>query len=145
MRMKFLMATLITTTLTACGHHHRSPERKLAHVESRISDELDLDASQEAKLREVTQAMHRVMGGSKADKKAMREEFQDMIRAPKMDMARMKSLMAKKEAMMARKKEAFYREVYPKLAVFHDSLSTEQREKAASCMEKHGKRHKMMW
>lgn len=143
-KLLWIVPCLMLSVTGCSSHHKRDPEKKMAKMEKKISSELDLNDDQEMKLKAVFDAKKAIMEENKAQKEMMLGEMQAMIKEPTLDRTKFKSLMDKKETLHEAKEDAFMERVYPKLATFHDSLTAEQREKAAKCMKKHT-HHGMMY
>lgn len=136
---KLWIVPALAALLTACSHHPKDPAKRMEKMEDKISSELNLNDDQRAKLHDVFMAKKAIMEEKKPRKMELKREMVAMIEAPKLDRAQFKMLMEKKEDLSEDKADAILSEVYPKLEIFHASLSTDQRKKAAECIEKHAK------
>jgi protein CpxP len=113
-------------------HHHRSPEEKAAWVVKKISGELDLTDAQKPKL----QAIADFMVNERKIHESQREENYAFalaqVRGERLDRSEVERRINRKLDDMKQKAPRLVELV----SEFHASLSPEQREKAATKLEK---------
>ncbi len=129
------MALAAVTMLAGC---YRTPEQRAEHMVSRISEKLDLNETQKAKLNAIKDEF---MAKAPAMRKAREETFDEMIslmRSPKIDQDKVNALVIKNKAQA----DELIGFVSSKYVEFHDMLTPEQREKAAKEMESWKEHHR---
>ena len=132
--LTIVVALVAVTALVGC---YRTPEQRATHLVDRISDKLDLNADQKAKLNAIKEEF---LAKAPAMRKAREESFDELIalmRAPKIDQDKVNTLMGKNKAQM----DDLMRFISAKYIEFHDMLTPEQREKAAKEMEGWKRQH----
>jgi hypothetical protein len=129
--------TIASITLVACGHRHFSPEERAEWVTERISDHLDLNAAQLAKLNAVTEEYL-------ADQKQFKQGHVELIdqliaevKSPALNQDTLLNIIETRKAAF----ESMAPRVIARLADFHASLNDEQKEKIVKKLEKIKERH----
>lgn len=134
-KILMLLPLLFAFAFFAC--QKKGPEARVDYMKDKLSSELKLNKDQETKLNDLANTVKDQMKAMK-QKRAQEgnEELKALIMAPKMDAEKTKAYFEQKRSTMASSAESFYEAIYPKLAVFHDSLNDEQRQKAAAMVDK---------
>lgn len=109
-----------------------TPERKAEFITSKIKSELDLNSEQNAKLQDLKNAMLEAIKNQSQNKGVLKTDIKNLILSSQLEESAVKATIQKKRDSM----ETVFAAVYPKLAAFHDSLTPEQKKKAAECFEK---------
>ena len=128
-----VLLLIIAVFIAACSKHpfhHQSPEKKAEWVVKKISSELDLDESQNAKLEEIKSdilAKHQNFGGMKSE---IWKEISTQVKSENINEEKLNALFADKEAQF--KEMRTY--LVTKIAEFHSILTPEQRLKLAEKM-----------
>jgi Spy/CpxP family protein refolding chaperone len=135
--MKKLFIILLPALFMSAMACHRSKESRVDFVKGRISSQLDLNEDQEAKLTDLANAVKEQM---KEKRDVPTEEFKALIEAPVLNPEQSKAFFDKRKSEMEARADTIYAALFPKLAVFHDSLTDEQRKKVVALMDKFHKR-----
>jgi hypothetical protein len=124
-------------TLVACGHRHYSPEERAEWVTERISDHLDLNKAQLAKLNAVTEEFL-------ADQKRFKQGHDELIdqliaevKSPALNEGTLLNIVETRKAAV----DAMAPRIIARLADFHASLNDEQKEKIVKKLEKIKQHH----
>jgi Spy/CpxP family protein refolding chaperone len=138
-----LLTVFITVTavgITACGHRHHSSEERAEWLVQRITDSLDLNDAQQAKLQAIKQEFEQGMKKYHEQRQAFYDRLLEDVQKPQLD----KQLLLD---MVDSRKQA-YDEIAPRLIDkvidFHASLNAEQKQKIVEHMQKfreHFKEH----
>jgi hypothetical protein len=128
-----ILFALMLATLVGCQKW--TPEKGVDKFADKMKSELKLNGDQTAKLNDLTGSMKEFIQQDMAKKSAMKDDIKGMIESPKLDTAKLTSIMKDHQAEMNRHMEV----LTPKLAAFHDSLSDDQRKKAADKFEEFSK------
>lgn len=115
----------------ACSHH-RSPEKRAEWIVSKVSSKLDLTEEQKSKLDAVKAAVLDLHKEHQADRTQHLEELKAWIMSEKLEVTRVKALMAQRQKAMDQNVDR----VFGKVSEFHSSLSTEQKKKAVELIDK---------
>jgi uncharacterized protein with PIN domain len=139
-----LVGLVFLAGLSGCCHwpgqegYGWAPEKRVDYLASKIKSELDLNEDQNSKLSALANEVKSVFKQSSS--KDFKSEIKALIEDPSLDVVQVKSMIQKKrEATNARFDSNFDR-IFPKLKAFHDSLTPEQRKKAAEAFEKYSGR-----
>jgi uncharacterized membrane protein len=134
------MKKIILITLCALGAmlgcQRWTPERGVDHFAEKMKSELKLNPEQITKLDDLTASMKQMIKEDMAKRSAMTGEIKSMIESPKLDTAKVNSIMKTRQAQMSQHMDT----LTPKLAAFHDSLDDNQRKKAAEKFEEFSKK-----
>ena len=144
MKRYLRLATLATivgvaaVAVTACGHHrHDTPQEKAEWVIKKATRKLDLNADQQAKLKDVTDIFVQQHNERKTQRHQHFESVLTQITSPELDKAAIQSMFDEHQQHMA----ALAPAVIDKVAVFHASLNNEQKQELAEKLEKMKKYH----
>ena len=118
------------------GSHNTSPEKRVEWVKKRISDELKLDAAQNAKLDQIADDLMARRKKMVSEREKGRLELAALVKAEKLDRADLERLVAKKRAHI----EEVIDVVMDHAVEFHSMLTPEQRVLLAEKIEKHGEK-----
>jgi len=133
-----ILAIIAAITLSACGpHRHHDPEKKAEWVVEEISDHLDLNENQVAKLNDVKTALLTHRKQFHANKTEIMDQMMIELQKPEMDATFLLSVIDQKQEMF----NEMAPEVIDKLVVFHASLNDEQKQEIIEKMQKHHKYH----
>ena len=117
--------------VTACGHRHHDPAQRAEWMMERVSDHLDLNEDQQAKLRAIKTEFEAGMQQYHQQRQQLFDRLAENIESPTLD----KQLLME---MVETRKQA-YNEIAPriidKVIDFHASLNAEQKKKVADKME----------
>lgn len=136
-------ATVLVGGLAACGHrgeHHgwnASPEeqaRMRGKMIDRVSDRLELDAAQKAKLGVLADKLSEQRTALKGKTTDPRAEVKALVAGDKFDRTRAQALVTEKTAAITGKSP----EVIAAAADFYDSLRPEQQAKVRDFMDRRG-------
>ena len=125
--MRKIILSVFFLALGLAGCERWTPEKGVDHFSSKVKRELKLNPEQTVKLDDLTNSMKTMIKEDASKRSAMREDMKRLIAAPKLDTAKLDELMKNRQSLMTENMLA----LKPKLAAFHDSLSEEQRKKAA--------------
>ena len=143
-RIVILLAgsAVIVGTLAACGHHrYHDPEKRGEWIVEKVTDELELNESQQAKLETVRKEILTVRKDMHADRKNVREEILVMLDQPQLDRQKVLSMVEQKTVSINQHAP----QVVNALGDFYDSLSDEQREELREHFADMGERHHHHW
>jgi protein CpxP len=127
---------LVVTTGFIAMACNKSPEEKAGWVVGKISRNLNLSAEQKQKLVAVKKGFFDARARRKQDKEELFQEVARLIRSEQLKENEVSNLMERKNKMYKEELPG----VFALLKDFHGSLSTEQKEKAATHLEKFKKR-----
>ena len=131
-----LLGGLLIGGLSGCKRH--SPEEKAEYIQYRISKKLELNETQQAKLKELADEGLKIYKERRAKRPEMISDVQAMIRS--------NDLTTDQIVLFAESRRKPMEEIIPlmaeKLVAFQKTLSTEQREKLVEIMNKFTKRHR---
>ncbi|WP_455209729.1 Spy/CpxP family protein refolding chaperone [Kaarinaea lacus] len=118
-------------SITACGHRHHDPAQRGEWMMQRMTDHLDLNEEQQAKLRAIKMEFESSMQQYQEQRQQLFDRLATNIESPELD----KQLLM--EMVETRKKA--YDDIAPriidKVIDFHASLNAEQKKKVADKME----------
>lgn len=130
-RISALIVSVVSVfVLTGCPG--RSPESRADWVVNKIEDELKLDEKQNAKLHDVKNALLEARKRWKENRNQMIDETKAMIVSEKLDQAKAKAMLERRQKM----NESEFEIIYPKLSEFHATLNPEQKKKFVALIEK---------
>ena len=144
-KKRILIAVIVFVTLAlvlaACGHsrfagyHGVSPEKRVEWVKQHISDELNLDAAQNAKLDAIAEDLMTRRKKMAPEREKGRLELAALVRTDTLNRADLEQLVDKKRAHI----EEVIDVVMDHALEFHQMLTPEQRTLLAEKIEKHEK------
>ena len=122
--------------IIACGvvmaGCQKGPEQKAEYAVKKITKKLDLNESQEAKLREIkTMALETRKKYSEEKKEALSKVI-DLINSEKLDEGVVRDLIERRRKVM----ESEFPRFFPKVQELHATLDSSQKEKLTSFIEK---------
>ena len=128
-------------TLAACSHHYKTPEERAAWIVEKISDKLDLNDMQKAKLDVVKTEMIKLRKQFDGDKEATHKQMLEVVSKPTLDRdALLNMIRARTEVVSTNSPQ-----IVAALGDFYDSLNPNQQEqvrkKMKEDMEHHGWHH----
>jgi len=138
----FVIPTVIAfvlgiTALTACNKHHHDPEDKVEWMVHKISKKLDLDDGQKAKLEDVKVELMMHHNQHKTEKAESMERLIRELKKPEIDQALLLDFVNQHTTRVEQAAPA----VIEKLAIFHASLTAEQKQELVEKLQKFKKRH----
>lgn len=124
-------------------HLHKSGEGPEGFIIERISEKLDLTASQKTEVDRIKSEIKQKMEANRPDREGMFSEFSEMFKSDKIDKSKIMEEMNRKEI----QREEMKSFMIDKLIEFHSILTPEQRSKAVEFMKEmkekfHGKKDK---
>ena len=121
----------------ACSKHrswgHHSPEKKAEYMMEHLTDELNLNASQQEVLKGMKAEMLGMHSSHQADRSTLHKRIIEQIKSEKIDQQVVLSLMDEKHKQM----ETTIKTLVQRFADFHKVLTPEQRNKLAKLVEDH--------
>jgi len=132
----FAIIGILGFTLSACGHNH-NPEEKAEWMVHKITRKLDLNEDQQTKLQAVADEFIQHHRAQRQNKQQHMESLLAEIRKPEIDKAVLTQMFEQHQADIAQ----LAPRIIDKLAIFHASLDSEQKEKLAKKLEYFQKKH----
>lgn len=114
---------------------HMSPEEKVEFVTDRVSKKLKLDAQQQQYFTDLAQTVAQLMLEARDARKQQFEEINTLLQEPSFDQARALQLVQQKTGVINDRAPV----VIASLAVFLDSLNTEQKQTLQEFISHHRK------
>ena len=136
-----LIGIFISAILVFNGCRSHSANHKAEFMVDYIAETLDLDDTQRAQLDEIKDEFLAKAKDMHAKKEAMHAEFKAELLKDEIDQQRVKDLMAQKREQMAEMMDL----AVVRLAEFHKTLSTEQKEKLVAKLEWFHSKHSRHW
>ncbi|WP_455206761.1 Spy/CpxP family protein refolding chaperone [Kaarinaea lacus] len=137
-----ISGAVVIGTVTACGHHrYQDPEKHGAWLMEKVTDELELNDSQKAKLEAVRKEILTVRKDMHADRENFRDEILTMLDQPALDRQKALSMVEQKTQSINQHAP----QVINALAEFYDSLSDEQRKELREHIADMGQHHHHYW
>lgn len=143
-RLVILVASgaVIVGTLAACGHHrYHDPEKRGEWLVEKVTDELELNETQQAKLETVRQEILTVRKDFREDRQNTREEILVMLDQAQLDRQKVLSMVEQKTVSINQHAP----QIVNALGEFYDSLSDEQRKELREHVADMGERHHHHW
>ena len=124
-------------------HWHMSPQEKVEFVTDRVTKKLELNSEQRQNFTSLAETVAQIMLDAKASKEQHFAEVDQLLNEPSFNQARALELVQQKTEMINTKAPL----VISQLAIFLDSLNTEQKQQLQDFLEhkrdhhrhKHGK------
>ena len=143
---KITIATILVLGVTtgvyavsSNNHWNMSPEEKSEFITDRISNKLELDASQQQSLQDLASTMMNIMGDVRSSHREHMEVVQQLLAEPTLDQAQALEMIRQKTQMINDKAP----QVIASLAGFMDTLNEDQRTQLRGFigerMEHHGR------
>lgn len=138
-----LVAGVIASMLGLTGCHHlRKPEKRADWIKDKITDELDLNDSQENLLDEIWSEFAQKHKELKPDHDKAKQEMIEALGRPELDVTAINRKIDEKIEIF----RALSARFVDRMAEFHRTLNPEQREKLIAWVKKHHeKRRKCAW
>jgi len=137
---KIIAAVLLiagsTTAVYAFGQHghwNMSPEEKVEFISDRVTKKLDLDDQQRQNFTALAELVAQIMIDAKANKEQHVADITNLLQEPSFNQARALELIQQKTQMVNEKAPL----VISSLAVFLDSLNSEQKQQMQTMLERH--------
>jgi len=127
---------LSTFTLSACNHP-QTPEEKANWVVEKITNEIDLQAEQIVKLKDIKNEVLRHVKEHKAKKMEVMDNLIAEIKKPSMDQNFFMALIDQHKANL----DQVAPSLIEKVVIFHESLTEQQKLKVVDILEKFKKHH----
>jgi hypothetical protein len=115
----------------ACNRHRKDPAERIAHVQEKLQDKLDLNEAQAAKLKALGDEVLAVTLQFKAERDTDFTSVVDQVRG-NIDRQALDGLINKRKSIVDEKLPG----ILDKLVDFHASLDNEQKAEIADWMEK---------
>lgn len=117
-------------------HFSKSPEEKIEYFVEHVSDELDLTESQEIKVKNLAEEIHKKIENQKSSTHEIYTVLLEEVKSNTVDKEKLNSVVDNKLKKFNEMKPFFI----DKFAEFHNILTPEQRTELAEKMEKMHKR-----
>lgn len=133
--MFLILLLVVTTGLSGCWRH--SPEERTAHITNHLTDELNLDEAQTAKIQEgISKLVEK--GKELGDiRESMAQELVKQLRQNQVDEASLNAAINENKA----KLDSMMNLLLQEFSQFHQTLTPEQRAQAVERIEKFQQRH----
>jgi len=115
------------------GDWHMTPEEKVEFVADRVTKKLDLDNQQRQNFTTLAETVAQIMLDAKAGKQQQINEIGALLQEPSFNQARAMEIVQQKTQMVNEKAPL----VISSLAVFLDSLNTEQKQELQEFIKNH--------
>lgn len=115
------------------GDWHMTPEEKVEFVTDRVTKKLDLDNQQRQNFTTLAETVAQIMLDAKAGKQQQINEIGALLQEPSFNQARAMEIVQQKTQMVNEKASL----VISSLAVFLDSLNTEQKQELQEFIKNH--------
>ncbi|CAD7849204.1 MAG: hypothetical protein [Olavius algarvensis Gamma 3 endosymbiont] len=115
------------------GDWHMTPEEKVEFVTDRVTKKLDLDNQQRQNFTTLAETVAQIMLDAKAGKQQQINEIGALLQEPSFNQARAMEIVQQKTQMVNEKAPL----VISSLAVFLDSLNTEQKQELQEFIKNH--------
>lgn len=115
---------IVIGTLAACGPHryHNDPEKRINAMMEEVSDELELNSTQQEKLAALKRELLGAATQIRSDRDSVHATVGELLAQPTLDQTRLVSLITQKSAALNERAPV----VVAALAGFYDSLTPEQ-------------------
>jgi Spy/CpxP family protein refolding chaperone len=134
----FLIALTSVGLLTSCKP---TAQDKADYIVKKVTNKLDLDDQQEAKLKKVADKALVLKKQNQDQRDQFHAEIKNLILAENVKEEDIRALMDKKRQQI----DDVLPQILPEVLDFHQSLKPEQKQKAVEFMEKFKKRHRKRW
>lgn len=115
------------------GDWHMTPEEKVEFVTDRVTKKLDLDNQQRQNFTTLAETVAQIMLDAKAGEQQQINEIGALLQEPSFNQARAMEIVQQKTQMVNEKAPL----VISSLAVFLDSLNTEQKQELQEFIKNH--------
>ena len=133
-----IIGALAGILILVAGCRHKTPEERLERVQEHITDEFDLNESQQSQLNDVGEEVLALIKDIRDEREKDRAEVMAQLASSALDKSK---IMAMYEARKA-KFEAKFPAILDKVATLHQSLNDEQRAELVEKAEKLQRWHK---
>ena len=120
------------------GHWHMTPEEKVELVTDRVSKKLELNSQQRQNFVGLAEAVAQIMIDARSSKAQHLAEISQLLEEPSFNQARAMEMVQQKTDMIDNKAPL----LVSQLAIFLDSLTTEQKQKLRGYIEHHHEHHR---
>ena len=120
------------------GMFHHSPEKKAAWIVEEISEELELNDVQQAKLETISEHVLSVRKTFKSTHDTTHNDILNLLSKPVLDQIKLNDIVTNKVTVISEKAP----HAISLLADFYDSLDTDQQKKLKDTFEEHMDKHK---
>ena len=129
-----MLDLVIAGTLAACGHHrYHDPEKRSEWFVEKVTDELELNESQQLKLANVRQEILTVRKEMQANRQSTHDDILAMLDQPQLDRQKVLSMVEQKTGSI----NQYAPQIVNALGEFYDSLSAEQRKELRNELREH--------
>ena len=115
------------------GHWNTSPEEKVEFFTDRVTKKLELDDQQRQNFNALAELVAQIMIDAKANKAQHIADIGNLLREPSFNQSRALEIIQQKTQMVNEKAPL----VISSLAVFLDSLNSEQKQQMQTMFERH--------
>jgi len=136
-----VLALGVTSGVMAYGAHSAwkmSPEKKAEYVTDKITENLELDATQQAYLKALSGDLLEIMQEVRSNRSEHREIVQQLLSEPTMDQVKVLNMVQQKTQMINNKAP----QLIASFAGFLDSLDSRQKKELREHMGEHMNRHR---
>jgi Spy/CpxP family protein refolding chaperone len=133
--MKKLLFLTAALAAVLWGCQRPTPDQMVDHVVSHVRSALSLDAAQNQKLTDLVQAVRQIMAQHQTESAGDRDQIGALLTAPTLDQARLRTLIDNRFTQLEAGHSQDLDVVIPKLAVFLDSLTPDQKKKLQGLFE----------
>lgn len=133
--MFLILLLVVTTGLSGCWRH--SPEERTARITDRLTDELDLDEAQTAKIKAGISKLVEKGKELGSMRESMTQELVKQLRQNQVDEASLNAVVNENKA----KLDSMMSLLLQEFSQFHQTLTPEQRSQAAERIEELQERH----
>ena len=133
-----LMTLLVAGLVVFSGCRRPGAEHGAEFMVDYISETLDLDDSQRAKLESIKEELIQKHADMRADKEAMQAEIKTLLLSDQIDEASLRAMVAEQRARM----DAVVDLVIARFIEFHNTLTAQQKAKLVSKLEQFEKYHR---
>lgn len=125
-KMLFIVAVL---AVTLWGCQRPNADQMVNHVVSHLEWSLGLDTVQKQKLGDLVQTVRQVIAQHRKENSGAPDEIGALLAAPTLDQAKLRAMIDSRFAGWSDSRSQDLDTVMPKLAVFLDSLTPDQKKK----------------
>jgi len=125
----------------ACSKHGdwgMTPEEKVEFVTERVTKKLNLDSQQQQRFTELAETVAQIMHDARAARQQHVDEIGELLQDPSFNQARMMEMVQQKTQLVNEKAPL----VISSLAIFLDSLNTEQKQQLQDFLQHHRHHHR---
>lgn len=120
------------------GDWGMTPEEKVEFVTERVTKKLNLDSQQQQRFTELAETVAQIMHDARAARQQHVDEIGELLQDPSFNQARMMEMVQQKTQLVNEKAPL----VISSLAIFLDSLNTEQKQQLQDFLQHHRHHHR---